>query len=110
MFTRNFLKLSSVYNNLVISDEDIREAYLDSLASLDDLLCQFLPYREPPRECNPDFIIQYIQDNLKIIGHKSIKHNIADNLDIALDLRREAAKIPWIEARRSIEMDIKLYL
>lgn len=90
-----FTKLPSAGFLEIDLNSDVSEMYLDSLALMDDLLCEFVPDREPPRQNNADSVIDSIKKIQKTIsGHTAdeVEKNIAENFEIAKTLRNEALK------------------
>jgi len=109
---RKFVKLSASAFIQVIQDEDICEKYLDALAFIDDLLCEFVPNREPPREKDASFIVKNMNAiQTAMTSHQAIQQNIRENLDIAQDLRADVLKVrTGSQGMHLIEIEIENFL
>ena len=74
------------------SDAEVCSLYLDFLALIDDLLCEFVEDREPPRQSAEDTVrcITQIQSKIAILNANTVQENIATNFETAQRLRSKA--------------------
>lgn len=109
---RRFQSLDPADLATVLADEDVRESYLDSLSLLDDLLCEFLPEREPPRATNETELVQEI-DRLRhaLAASPPVARVVDENKNAAVQLRQVfLARASVNEPRFDIELAIRQFL
>lgn len=86
-----FLPLSEKEQEILLKDGLACELYLDALALFDDLLCGFLPEREPARIRDVHTVLEILADiNNRLSNRSEIAEVFHSNLSLSTKLREKA--------------------
>lgn len=106
--SQDFTILEPADINRLRQDEEASEMYLDSLALVDDVICEFPPDGDHPRESDISAIKQHL-DHLyqQIPDFGRVKRNAVDNFVTAEKLRQEALHMQDF-GERSRELEARI--
>ncbi len=106
--TRTFIPLEPAELNQVARDADASEMYLDSLALVDDMICELTPSGDHARIVDAQEIKSRLAEiHRQLPGFQDVKQNAIENLSVAEDLRTEALRLGKA-GDRSRELDLSI--
>jgi len=87
-----FVALSPRELTEAITNADLREMYLDSLALIDDIVCGIIPGVPEQRFATMDGVREYVNLIARRIRHASIADSISRNVSAASSIRSQAQR------------------